>query len=343
MKRIKSGHAGAVALAAFLAYGCSSSSGDGTGTLNIGLTDGPVESAEAVVVAFTGVELKPASGNPLDPIPMNADTCDNYDTVTETCSIDILSLTGSDRKVVISESLPAGEYQWIRLMVNAEQNVMDSYIEFADGSMCSLWIPSGSDSGLKIHNAVIVTANGVSDYTLDFDVRNSVTAPPGFATGTLAACTQNYVMRPTIRMIDTTQAGHIVGTVDGDLLTGDDGCTTDEFEHVNNAAVYVFENFNDDAVADDLDDDGTYPDPVTSARVVWNDSPDILGYEYEAGYLLASENYLVALTCTADIDDAIADQFDPDSAESQDISFIAERSVQVEVESTADGSFPASP
>lgn len=336
---------GALALTSLIIYGCGGSSGGGNGTLNLGLTDGPVESAEAVVVAFAGVELKPANGEPIGPIAMDESSCDDFDAATGTCSINVLQLTGSDRRVVFSDSLPAGEYQWIRLLVNAEQNVMDSYIEPTTGTMCSLWIPSGSETGLKIHGRVIVTANSVSDYTLDFDVRKSITAPPGMESGTEQACAQNYVMRPTIRMLDTTVAGHIFGTVDADLLTSDDGCTVDEFEHVNNAAVYIFEDFDGNAVADDLDEDGTYPDPVTTASVVWNDAPDVMAYEYEAGYLLSPETYLAALTCNADIDDAIADQYDPGSAEAQDISFIAERTVETipEADGTADGSFPPSP
>jgi len=62
--------------AAFLAVGCSGSSGGGTGTLSLELTDGPIEGATAVVVAFSGIELKPANGAPLEPITMNSDSCD---------------------------------------------------------------------------------------------------------------------------------------------------------------------------------------------------------------------------------------------------------------------------
>jgi hypothetical protein len=334
---------GALALASIILYGCGGSSGGGNGTLNLGLTDGPVDSAEAVVVAFAGFQLKPVNGEPLGPFTINENSCDDYDDVMHTCSIDILQLTGSNRKVVFNQSLPAGEYQWIRLLVNAEQNVMDSYIEPTTGTMCSLWMPSGSETGLKIHGRVIVTANGVSDYTLDFDVRKSITAPPGLVSGTEQACAQNYVMRPTIRMLDTTVAGHIFGTVDADLLTSEDACTVDEFEHVSNAAVYIFEDFDGNAVADDLDEDGAYPDPITTASVFWNDAPDVMAYQYEAGFLLSPETYLAALTCNADMEDAIADQFDPDSVETQDFGFIAERSVETIADGTADGSFPPSP
>ena len=325
--------------AAILAAGCSGSSGGGNGTLNLGLTDGPVEGATAVVIAFTGVELKPANGAPLDPIAMDENSCDTWDAATETCSIDVLSLTGTDRRVVFSESIPAGEYQWIRLMVNAEQNVMDSYIEFG-GEMCSLWMPSGSETGLKIHNAVTVTANGVSDYTLDFELKQSVKAPPGFDTFTIEACTQNYVMRPTIRMIDSTEVGHIAGTVDSGLLATSESCTMDGLERYDNASVYVFEDFDGNAVAEDMDPDPTYPGPITTANVVWNDAPDVMAYEYEVGFLLSPNDYLVALTCDGGADNVDVDDFDPDDAGPQSFGFIAEQVIPTQVSDVpVDGSF----
>jgi len=100
--------------------GSSDDSSDGNGSLTLGLVDGPVEGAEQVVVAFTGIELKPDNGPPMEPIPMDESACDDFDSATGTCSINLLDLVGTDRRVVFSESLPAGHYQWVRLLVNAE-------------------------------------------------------------------------------------------------------------------------------------------------------------------------------------------------------------------------------
>jgi len=260
----------------------------------------------------------------------------------ETCSINILDLTGTERKVVFSESIPAGEYQWIRLLVNAEQNVMDSYIELG-GQMCSLWMPSGSETGLKVHNSVIVTANGTSDYTLDFELKQSITAPPGFDTFSAEACTQNYVMRPTVRMVDSTEVGHIFGTVNSDLLAESETCTMNELELYENVAVYVFENFDGSAVADDIDMDPAYANPITTANVVWNDAADVMAYEYEVGFLSSPNDYLVALTCDSDADTADVDDFDPSAGVPQDVSFIAEQTVSTLIDTTVDESFNLNP
>lgn len=327
--------------------GCSSGGSDpsSTGTLILGLTDGPVESAFEVVVAFTGIELKPSGGPALDPIPMDQAACDDFDAETGTCSINLLDLTGTERKVVFRGALPAGEYEWVRLLVKAERDVMDSYLRLTgNGAMCSLWVPSGSETGLKIVSGITVTANGVSDYTLDFDVRKSVTNPPGLAFDDGAACLENYVLKPAIRIVDNTEVGAIAGPVDVALLEGDTSCSFDDVSgYYENLAVYVFEDFDgtSPAVGDDLDEDDDFPDPVTSASVVWDDTQS--AYIYEAGFLLAPNDYHLALTCTADMDGAVDDDYDPQSPGAGDFHFVAERKVSVQVGMTADGSFPESP
>jgi hypothetical protein len=312
----------------------SSELNDGNGTLTLGLVDGPVEGAEQVVVAFAGIELKPDGGPPMDPIPMDASACDDFDSATGTCSIDLLDLVGTDRRVVFSASLPAGHYQWLRLLVNAERNIMDSYLVTLDGRMCSLYIPSGSETGLKIVSGLTVTTNGVSDYTLDFDVRKSITNPPGLSDPD-QQCADNYVLKPAIRIVDTTEVGAIAGTVDETVLAADESCTLDELGRYDNVAVYVYDDASGTAVADDLDgDDG---DPLTSASVVWNDGEQ--AYTYEVGFLLAPSGYHLALTCTADLDDAAIDDYDPTEPDAGAFRFVAEQSIDVAVDAAADGSF----
>jgi hypothetical protein len=318
--------------------GCGGGGGDddtsGTGTLTLGLTDGPVDNALEVVVAFTGIELKPTGGPPMEPIVMDETACDDFDAATGTCSINLLDLVGTQRRVVFSEGLPAGDYQWIRLLVDAERDGMTSYLRTMDGRMCSLYIPSGSETGLKIVSGVTVTANGVSDYTLDFDVRKSVTNPPGLSDPD-EQCADNYVLKPAIRIVDSTQVGAIAGTVDESLLAGDEDCVLDEFGRYDHVAVYVFDDPDGTTVGDDLD--GDEGDAVTSASVVWNDADQ--AYGYEVGFLLAPGSYHLGLTCTADVDDPEVDDYDPASQEDQAFGFVAESSVDVAVDETADGSF----
>lgn len=326
--------------------GCGGSSGESTGTLNIGLTDGPIDSAEAVVIQFTGLELKSAGGPP-EVFDFDPDACDSIDS-TGSCSIDLLTLQGTEYRTLFGQNVPAGEYQWVRLLVNAERTVHDSYITLDGGQQCSLWIPSGAETGLKIVSGMIVTANGVSNFMLDFDVRTSITAPPGLPSET-EECLQDYVLKPAIRIVDETESGSIAGTVNADLLL-DDSCR-DEIEPlgvVDNLDVYVFENFDDLASADDYDGEG---DPIASAMVEWNGTD----YTYEVGYLLEG-SYKLGLTCTADVDvmpgeeGEIADNHNCEPvqnsttcelSEDPPFSFVAEIDVTVAIDAIADGTFPA--
>ena len=333
----------AILASAALLAGCGGSGNSGDNMGELGLTDGPVESANAVVVKFTGVELKRVGDEaPLDPLVFTQDSCNvEWDPANETCSIDLLQLTGDTRKVVFNGEIPAGEYEWIRLMVDADLNEMDSYIILDDtaGSMCSLWIPSGNQTGLKIVSGITVTANGVSDYTLDLDVKSSITAPQGLSYPSEAACTQNYILKPAIRIVDTTQTVTLSGTVATSLLEAEASCEV-ATEGVNaglydNVAVYVFEDPDGTAVADDIDEGTDNANPITTANVEY----DGTGYSYEVGYLLAPENYLVALTCTADIDEANSDEFDPSLETEQDFSFIGEQGVTTTIGVPAEAPF----
>lgn len=323
--------------------GGSSNGGESTGTLNIGLTDGPVASAEAVYILFTGLEVKPAGG-PSETYDISPTACDPLSTPPD-CLINLLDLTGMEYRSLFAEDMPAGEYQWVRLLVKAEQNDMDSYIVLLDETenliQCSLWIPSGSETGLKIVSGMTVTANGESNYMLDFDVRKSITAPPGLSS--TESCTQSYVLKPAIRMVDETETSSIAGTVDASILTDVEVCRDEDQDGlVDSLNVYVFENFDGQANLDDFDGDG---DPIAFA--VPKSSDGGLTYNYEVGYLLAG-NYKLGLTCTGDEDEdaAVADNFDCDFTQQTcdktdpPFGFVAERDVTVALDDIADGGFP---
>ncbi|HET9679320.1 MAG TPA: DUF4382 domain-containing protein, partial [Gammaproteobacteria bacterium] len=103
-----------------------------TGKMTLAVTDAPIDTATSVVVQFNGVEVKPKSGSSV-----------SFD-YEEPRSIDLLALQGGDFELLLEdETVPAGEYNWIRLMVSTDQAETFSHIEFEDGSMYPLFIPSG--------------------------------------------------------------------------------------------------------------------------------------------------------------------------------------------------------
>ena len=61
--------------------------------------------------------------------------------------IDLLTLQGTTRALLLDgESVPAGDYEWMRLKVNADPAVRDSFVTIG-GQECEMRIPSGADAG----------------------------------------------------------------------------------------------------------------------------------------------------------------------------------------------------
>jgi hypothetical protein len=262
--------------------GCGGGGGgggaSGSGTLKIAVTDAPVDTASSVTVEFTGVEIQPAGGERiefdfLEPpyVPLGPKT------------IDLLALSGGGSEGILDVTLPAGRYNWIRLTVNAEKDTLDSFIVI-DAVPHSLWIPSGSQTGLKLNRGFVVPANGTVDFTIDFDLRKSVHNPTGQE--------DNYFLRPTLRIVDNTEVGSIAGTVAEALVT-DASCTSGN-------SVYVYDGSG--VTPDDVG--GAGAEPVTTALVELDGGSG--NYEYKAAFLTAGV-YTVAFTCQAGDDDPVLD------------------------------------
>lgn len=285
-----------ISVAIFVLVGCGSggsSSGPKFGKLSLDITDAPIDDADAVVVQFTGVEIQGQG----ERIVVEFDSPK---------SIDLMQLTGSDSQSLLPETtLEAGIYQWIRLMVEAELNVTDSYIDI-DGGRYSLYIPSGAQTGLQISSPFVVAAGGTMDFTIDFDLRKSVHEPQNGS--------DNYFLRPSLRMVNNLEVGHINGLVAESYLNAE-GCG-------DSTAVYLFAGHG--ATPDDVD--GIDPDPITTAFVEVNS--DSL-YEYEIGFVAAGD-YTVALTCQAASDDPGIDDT---------ITFAAQQDVTVVANETATADF----
>jgi hypothetical protein len=266
-------------LAAATAFGLAACGGGGSSggmsRMTLAVGDAPVDGAQAVVVKFTGVELTPNSGNPVDV------------TFTAPKIIDLLNQSGTASAVLFSQPIPAGDYGQIRLMVVADGNPGNSYITLSDGTMHGLQVPSGSETGLKLVTGFTVPSSGVVDYSIDFDLRKAVTCPPGQA----PAC----ILKPVERLVDNTTVGNIQGQVSATLVPI--GCTPGVYLY--SGAVTVPEDMNSTAPATDTNQ------PLASKVPVATSQPP---YYYQFTFLQPG-SYTVAFTCQAALDNP--DQADP--------------------------------
>jgi hypothetical protein len=278
-------------VASVLALAACSSGGDGesTGTLNLAITDSPVDEAAEVVIVFTGVELKPAGGP-----PFSIDFEENE-------VIDLLQLqNGITDELLTNRSVIAGSYEWMRLKVLAEMNQQDgSYILLESGEQCPLFVPSGAQTGLKLVRPFVVAQGGVTRLLIDFDLRKSVIEPPGIE--------PNYLLKPTLRLMDELEAGAIQGQVDLAALAalqGTDPC---------DGGLYLFSGHA--ATPDDTDgDEVDGADPVVYLKL----EPDVVGGTV-ASYALPfveAGSYTAAATCNFAVD-ALPDtsEYDPVAAD----------------------------
>ena len=270
--------AATTALAALLLAACGGGgeSTSVTSAVKVSITDAPVESAQQVVVQVTGIAFKPEGSAP-----------EIVQSFTPR-AINLLEYQ-QGRAAVLLDNVPftAGRYQWIRLMIAAERNVRDSYA-MVNGQECELIVPSGAESGLKLNRGFTVPVAGSLALTLDFDLRQSLHAPPGQRSGTGGACTQGYLLRPTIRVVDDANVGAIAGTVTFEGGTAPLNCMP---------KVYLYEG---SVTPDDSETTTTASpdvDPVTIVGVVIPGGATI--GTYKAAFVPAG-SYTAAFSCGDD-------------------------------------------
>ncbi len=253
-----------------------SSSSSAPATMNLGVTDGPVASASAVVISFTGVELQPSGGG--SAVTFNFNSPQTINLLNEQ--------NGNEASLLNGVSVPAGNYDWIRLLLNVSSSgtVANSYIEI-NGAQYPLVIPSGAQTGLKLVQGFTMTANQVANFTVDFMLQQSITAPPGQTSG---GGTQDYLLKPALRLINNVQAGTISGTVALSTLQGISACLAGYSGSgpLPNAQVDIFS--------------GTVTPSSSLTPVV---EPEIAlsssgSYSYDQPFLLAG-GYTVAVACTS--------------------------------------------
>jgi hypothetical protein len=281
---------------------CGSGSDGSPTTVSFGVTDAPVDNAEAVVVTFSGIDLLDDSGTRVGGFELESNR-----------QVDLLQLQGANSEFLVTgASIEPGVYEEIRLIAVAEQpscnNLVapfDSYIT-VDGTDYPLVVPSGAQTGLKVKGPITIAAGERASFVIDFDLRKAVSERGN------KGC---YNLKPVLRIVDTAEVGTLSGTVDKEFLTSS-ACTADT-ETGSGATIYLYDG--SDVTPDDV---GSAVEPFASSNLLAA-SDDSGDFTYEIGFLLAG-SYTAALTCQAGDDVATSDD---------DIEFLEEKNVDV----TADG------
>ncbi|MEJ6952515.1 DUF4382 domain-containing protein [Natronospora cellulosivora (SeqCode)] len=188
--------------------GCSSILGnlnDGSGELALFIADRPVNNVDKVLVSLSEVQVK-RDNSPWETI----NDFNEYDGEKE---FDLLTLRFGEA-LLGQKTLPSGQYSEIRLIVAADEdgnpglNAGKSRVIYNDGSEEAIFIPSGTQTGLKINHNFTIQDGSFTRLILDADVSKIMHA---------AGNSGNIILRSTaIEVVDKVISGNIEGRVVGD-------------------------------------------------------------------------------------------------------------------------------
>lgn len=304
---------------AFAVSACNSDSNEmsDTAQFSFGVSDAPVDAANAVLVCFDSVELV---GNGLPPqtfdvgdsddaVPANDLCLDSANNVIPgTVGIDLLTLQGANAEALVQNAeVPAGQYGQLRLNFVSQ----GSYVELTDGTREALRIPSDQ---LRL-DGVTLTANQSFNYTLEFDLRRALVAPPGL---------DHYLLKPRgLRLVDNSAVGHVEGEVAEMLLVEHECSVAPSDNEQPVAAVYLFEGH--DVATEDMFSNSDERSPYASTSVFFDGASE---YPFAIGYIEAG-SYTIGLTC--DVNDDPEEETALDFVHAQNIVIEQGQTLQVTV------------
>lgn len=260
-----------------------------TGTVSVSITDDPWHNMDSMVIRVTGMDFGHRNGE-----------VHSFGIPGGPVDIDMMQLQNGIHRALMSDvELPGGDYDWMRIRVDAGQSFMQ---DGGTGGHHGLHMSQGASEGLEVHEQFHVEAGAHGDYMLEYDLRQGVRHSHNGMMG------DRFELHNAMRLVRMDHAGGLVGTVDSSLI---DINHPDCDPSGGGNWIYVFPG---DAVAPDdiagTETDGV-PGPIATDRVEMN--PGTGEHEYYFGYL-PEGTYRLAFTCSGESDEPGDDDYptDPD-------------------------------
>jgi hypothetical protein len=191
---------------------CADSTGGGTGTLTVRLTDAPFPFAEVEDVEVHIVRIDARLTEPSDDEAEDEDDMTGWVTIaTPNALVDLLDLQNGTTMNLGQATLPTGTYNGFRLVIDPSQ----SSVTLTDGTQPEIAWPSAAQSGIKIKldAPIALTENG-SVMVVDFDVGRS------FVLRGNDIKNNGLLFKPVLRGTAVDITGSASGTVRGESATG---------------------------------------------------------------------------------------------------------------------------
>jgi hypothetical protein len=183
-------------------------SGGGTGTLSLSLTDATTLAYRAVYVTIDRVDVH-LGGNENKP--------NNWKTVAEPMeTFNLLELVnGMLAHLGLTDDLEAGLYTQMRLIIglhhDEQLNILDEVHPFANyiilegtDEIHELFVPSGTQTGIKLVEEFTINEGETTELILDFDASRSVVK---------AGLSGLWLLKPTIKVLHAGELSSIEGYV----------------------------------------------------------------------------------------------------------------------------------
>ena len=248
---------------------------------------------QSVFITVTGVQVQPTNGSPLT---FN---------LSSPLSVDLLTLQqGNLAPLVNGTSVPAGSYDWLRLMLDTSAG-KDYVLYCSSGAPCAaptqiaLDIPSGAETGLKIVRGFTMPVNGAIHLVVDFNVNSSIVPLPN---------SMSWHLKPVLRVVETDTVGAIAGTISASAMQAakfsKTGCSS-----TNLPTVYVYsaQSATTNVTPDDIftgteePAETTPAQPIITQLTTYNAANGLASFNIQ---WLASDSgynyYTVAFTCDPD-------------------------------------------
>ena len=286
------------ALAALAA--CGGGGGGGiapSSTLNVSLADSLTSLAgvQSVFITITGVEVQPTNGSAMT------------FSLQSPLTVDLLTLQkGNVASLVNGAAVPAGSYDWIRLMLDTSAGKdyvllcpAGSSPPCASPTNIALTIPSGAETGLKIVRGFTMPMGGAIHLVVDFNVNGSIVPIPNSG---------SWHMKPVLRVVQTDTVGSIAGTISAAAMKAAKFSKT-ACSSTNLPTVYVYaaQSATTNVTPDDVftgteETTETMPvQPIVTQPTTYNSADGSASFNIQ---WLASDSgfneYTVAFTCDPD-------------------------------------------
>ena len=192
-----------------LLFGCS---GGGTGTLSLSITDATTDEYKAVYVTIEEVSVH---------VGGNEHNDNNWEVIgSPDKTYNLLDLVNGVIEQLGIIELQAGHYTQMRLIIGevpddginllSETHPYANYIINSSDEKYELKIPSGLQTGIKIIHGFDINEDQTTELILDFDASRSIVK---------AGASGQWLLKPTIKMIDEYSKSIINGTVSDDSQT----------------------------------------------------------------------------------------------------------------------------